>query len=112
MRTSAQRQLLNRVHELVGGGALIPPQRNYREQRLVYGKETAKAGLRKLHRLRHAYAQQRYEELAGWKSPAAGGPISKSMSGDRREKDREVRLAIGRELGHERPDSVRVYCGA
>ena len=111
VRTQAQRDLLDRVHELVGSGALIPPQRNYREQRLVYERDTAKAGLRKLHRLRHTYAQERYEELTGWKSPAAGGPSCTSLSNDQRVRDREARLFISRELGHARPAIVGVYCG-
>ena len=111
VRTAAQRELLDRVHALVEGGALIPPQRNYREQRLVYERETAKAGLRKLHRLRHAYAQARYEELTGWKAPVAGGPSSRSLTGDQWAKDWEARLVISRELGHARPEIVRVYCG-
>ena len=111
VRTAAQRELLDRVHSLVKGGALIPPQRNYREQRLVYERETAKAGLRKLHRLRHAYAQARYEELTGWKAPVAGGPSSRSLSECQRAKDWEARLVISRELGHARPEIVRVYCG-
>ena len=111
VRTAVQRWLLDRVHDLVGGGALIPPQRNYREQRLVYERETVKAGLRKLHRLRHAYAQARYEELTGWKSPAAGGPPSRSLSAGQQRRDREARLAISRELGHERGEITGIYCG-
>ena len=112
VRTEAQRWLLDRVHDLVGSGALIPPQRNYREQRLVYERDTAKAGLRKLHRLRHTYAQRRYEELTGWKPPAAGGPSSKSFSAERQRRDREARLAIGRELGHERGEISGIYLNA
>ena len=111
VRTAAQRELLDRVHALVKRGALIPPQRNYREQRLVYERETAKARFRKLHRLRHAYAQARYEELTGWKAPVAGGPSSKSLSEGQRAKDWEARLVISRKLGHARPEIVRVYCG-
>ena len=112
VRTVAQRDLLDRVHELVGSGALIPPQRNYREQRLVYERETAKAGLRKLHRLRHAYAQERYEDLTGWKPPAAGGPPSRSLSAERQRRDRGARLAISRELGHERGEITGIYLNA
>ena len=55
-----------------------------------------------MHGLRHAYAQNRYEELTGWKAPAAGGPDSKSLTPEQRELDREARLTISRELGHER----------
>ena len=61
--------------------------------------------------LRHAYAQQRYEELTGWKSPAAGGPAAKSLSSEQRKLDREVRLIISRELGHQREQVTAVYLG-
>jgi len=61
--------------------------------------------------LRHPYAQQRYEELTGWKSPAAGGPISKALTAEQGEKDHQVRLVISRELGHEREQVTAVYLG-
>ena len=74
VRTEAQRQVLDRAHQLAGKGSLIPSTKNYRQQLRIYEAETARAGLSKMHGLRHAYAQTRYEELTGWKSPAAGGP--------------------------------------
>jgi hypothetical protein len=40
-----------------------------------------------MHGLRHAYAQNRYEELTGWSAPAAGGPASKSLTLKQREID-------------------------
>ncbi len=64
-----------------------------------------------MHGLRHAYAQDRYEELTGWKCPAAGGPVAKDLTHEQRERDREVRLIISRELGHERVAVVGAYCG-
>jgi hypothetical protein len=111
MRTSAQRELLDRAHRLAGLGSLIPSDRNYRQQLRVYERHTANAGLSKLHGLRHAYAQSRYEELTGWKPPAAGGPAVKHLSKDDRAVDRAARLTISRELGHERVQIVAVYCG-
>ncbi|MCC7413429.1 MAG: integrase domain-containing protein [Gammaproteobacteria bacterium] len=111
VRTPAQRALLDRAHRLAGRGSLIPGERNYRQQLRVYERHTANAGLSKLHGLRHAYAQARYEELTGWKSPAAGGRSSKSLSGGERVVDREARLAISRELGHEREQITAVYLG-
>jgi hypothetical protein len=62
-----------------------------------------------VHGLRHAYAQRRYEELTGWKSPAAGGPCSKQLRPEQKAVDREVRLIISRELGHEREQITAVY---
>ncbi len=61
VRTQAQREVLDRAHRLAGRGSLIPRDRNYRQQLRVYERHTANAGLSKLHGLRHAYAQGRYE---------------------------------------------------
>ena len=74
VRTETQRDVLNRARRLAGLGSLIPSNRNYVQQMHVYEGNTCQAGLSKMHGLRHAYAQQRYEELTGWKCPAAGGP--------------------------------------
>ena len=65
-------------------------------------RQTANAGLSKLHGLRHAYAQRRYEELTGWKAPAAGGPVSKVLSPGQKVMDRQARRTISQELGHSR----------
>ncbi|MGH8547464.1 MAG: hypothetical protein ACRERU_02445 [Methylococcales bacterium] len=64
-----------------------------------------------MHGLRHAYAQRRYEELTGWKAPAAGGPATKHLTYDENAIDRQARLTISRELGHEREEITVVYCG-
>jgi hypothetical protein len=111
VRTTEQRDLLDRAHQLAGRGALIPSERSYRQQLRIYERHTVNAGLSKLHGLRHAYAQERYEKLTGWKAPAAGGPPSRTLSDVERVIDREARLTISRELGHERPEIVGVYCG-
>ena len=111
VRTPEQRALLDRAHQLAGRGSLIPGERNYRQQLRVYERHTANAGLSKLHGLRHAYAQARYVELTGWEPPAAGGRSSESLSGGERAVDREARLAISRELGHEREQITAVYLG-
>jgi len=111
IRTEAQRDVLGRAHRLAGKGSLIPSARNYVQQLRIYEGNTTRAGLSKMHGLRHAYAQRRYEALTGRKSPAAGGPTSKSLSSEQRKLDREVRLIISRELGHERIQIVSVYLG-
>jgi hypothetical protein len=41
-----------------------------------------------MYSLRHAYAQNRYEELTRWKCPAAGGPETKTLTPEQRELDR------------------------
>ena len=111
IRNEAQRAALEHARLLVGRGALIPSARNYVQQMRIYERHTANAGLSRMHGLRHAYAQQRYRELTGWSCPAAGGPARAALSTEQRELDREVRLAISRELGHERPEITAVYCG-
>ena len=109
--TEAQRALLERARALAGTGSLIPGQRSYIQQRKKYDRDTAKAGLRKLHGLRHAYAQDRYEALTGWKAPIAGGPAVKSLSEAERTLDERAREIVSRELGHERSEITTVYLG-
>ena len=107
-----QRPVLDAARCLAGGGALIPGGRNYIAQRKVYERQTDAAGLARMHGLRHAYAQGRYEDLTGWKAPAAGGPRRRSLSPAKRRIDRAARLAIARELGHGRTAVVAQYCGS
>ncbi|RLA28245.1 MAG: integrase [Gammaproteobacteria bacterium] len=111
IRTAEQREVLDRTHMLAGKGSLIPSDRNYIQQLRIYEGHTLRAGLSKMHGLRHAYAQQRYEELTGWKSPAAGGPSSKSLTLEQRGQDHRARLVISHELGHEREQIACVYLG-
>ena len=108
----SQRKLLDEARRLVGSGALIPPERNYRQQLKIYESQTRAAGLYRMHGLRHRYAQSRYEELTGWKAPAAGGPPQRSLTGARRRIDAEARRTIAAELGHSRAAISSVYCGA
>lgn len=111
IRSPLQRAVLDGVHEIAGKGSLIPSDRNYRQQLRIYEGQTIRAGLSRMHGLRHAYAQRRYEELTGWASPAAGGPAPKLLSAEQRKVDHDARLTISRELGHERASIVRVYIG-
>jgi hypothetical protein len=111
IRTDQQRNILDRAHRLAGRGSLIPAHRNYVQQMRVYEGNTRRAGLHHMHGLRHAYAQNRYEELTGWKCAAAGGSVAKALTYEQRERDREVRLTISCELGHEREAIVSVYLG-
>jgi integrase len=111
IRTDEQREVLKWTHKLAGNGALIPGERNYVQQLRLYERQTTNAGLSKLHGLRHAYAQVRYEELTGWKAPAAGGPIVKALSPGQRVMDRQARRTISQELGHVRTQISSVYLG-
>ena len=109
VRDAEQRAVLNRAHRLAAGGSLIPSERNYVQQLRVYERHTANAGLSKLHGLRHAYAQRRYEALTGWKAPAAGGPVTRALSAGQKVIDRHARQTISRELGHEREQISSIY---
>ena len=111
IRNDEQRQLLKDVRKLAKGGALIRPERNYVEQRNRYDGQVRTAGIKNPHGLRHAYAQRRYEELTGWKSPLAGGPATKSLSSEQRALDKGARETISRELGHDRESITRTYLG-
>ena len=109
IRTDDQRAVLDRAHHLVGRGALIPPDRNYVQQMRLYEGQTLRAGLSGMHGLRHFYAQQRYHELTGWLSPAAGGPASTSLTAEQKTLDKSARLEISQELGHIREQITTVY---
>lgn len=111
VRTEHQREVLNRARKLAGLGSLIPSHRSYVQQLRVYEGNTTRAGLSSMHGLRHAYAQERYEELTGWKCPATGGPDNKLLTPEQRELDQEARLDISQELGHERTQIVAAYIG-
>ena len=112
VRHAAQRALLDQARRLVGGGALIPPSATYRQQLKVYESQTREVGLFRMHGLRHRYALTRYEEITGWKAPAAGGPARRTLTGAKRRIDTAARRAIAEELGHSRIGVAGVYLGA
>jgi integrase len=111
IRSEQQREVLKRAHRLAGRGSLIPANRSYVQQMRVYEGNTRRAGLHHMHGLRHAYAQNRYDELTGWSCPAAAGPVASELTSEQRERDHEARLTISRELGHEREAVVAAYLG-
>jgi len=106
-----QRELLNQAKALADKGSLIPVEMSYIDQLNRFKAQTAFAGIDRVHGFRHAYAQARYAELTGWKAPAAGGPTSKQLNPEQKAIDRQARLAISRELGHEREQITAVYLG-
>ena len=107
-----QRAVLDAARRLAGGRSLIPGGRSYAAQRKVYERQTDAAGLARMHGLRHAFAQERYEALTGWKAPAAGGPRRRSLGPAKRRIDRSARLIISRELGHGRISVLPTYIGS
>lgn len=111
IRNAEQRQLIDQAKAMAGKGSLIPAGKTYVEQLRRFEHQCARAGIHRVHGSRHQYAQVRYQELTGWAAPAAGGPNSKELTTEQREIDREVRLAISAELGHEREQITAVYLG-
>lgn len=108
---NSQRMLLNEIKREIGNRALIPDDRTFKQQLKTYEWHLSNVGLDKMHGLRHSYAQDRYQELTGWKSPAAGGPTSEFLTANQKNIDHQVRLQISRELGHEREQITAVYLG-
>lgn len=111
VRTDEQRRALADAHRVAGKGSLIPPEKTYVQWMKKYQRDINKAGINKAHGLRHAYAQIRYEELTGWKSPAAGGPKYAELNPEQKKLDRIVRFHISEELGHHRIAVTSVYLG-
>lgn len=109
--TERHRALLDEAHTLVGDGSLIPPEKSYIEHRKAFEYQTIKAGMTNLHGLRHNYAQWRYKALTGFACPKAGGAPTKALSEELRRLDRDARLTIAEELGHNRIDVTKAYLG-
>ncbi|MCY4421037.1 MAG: integrase domain-containing protein [Gammaproteobacteria bacterium] len=109
IRTQHQREILDKARGLAGFGSLIPSNRSYVHQLRVYEGNTLRAGLSSMHGLRHAYAQDRYEELTGLKCPVIGGPDRQLLAPKQRELDQEARLTIPQELGHKREQVTVAY---
>ncbi len=109
--TQAQREALNHAWQVAGNGSLIPTNKLYSQQKNRYEKLSNKAGFKKLHGLRHRYAQLRYEALTGWKCFINGGPKTKELTPEQKRSDKEARLIISRELGHERLQVTVSYIG-
>lgn len=111
IRTGSQRAALDYAKSIAKLGALIPADRNYYQQRVRHETISRHCGLKRLHGLRHEYAQARYYEITGWECPQRGGPKRSKMNSWQRDVDKEARLTISRELGHNRIEIVANYIG-
>ena len=120
LTTPGQRQALDEAKALVPPGrALIPPSKDFHQQRRIYKNEADRASLSKLHGLRHAYAQQRYRTLTrrldpngeGWHCPARNGRSQDDLSMQEKKIDVQARLQISKEMGHGRLRITYVYLG-
>ncbi|CAJ0698553.1 phage integrase N-terminal domain-containing protein [Ralstonia holmesii] len=111
LRTEYQREVLARASALAGTGSMIPQGQRYVERLKQYENATNRAGMSRLHGLRHEYAQQRYQELTGCECPAKGGPTARQLTLEQKAQDLEARLQISQELGHNREAITSVYLG-
>jgi len=91
--------------------SLIPQEKTYVMARNVYDKQLQRAGIKFPHGLRHAYAQERYNILTGWKCPACGGTVSEQLTDEQKIIDHDARLIISEELGHSREQITTNYLG-
>jgi hypothetical protein len=112
IRRLEQRQVIDDAKALANGKSLVAPgYATYAEYLKHFRYECERVGIKGVHGHRHFYAQARYRELTGWACPTRGGPTRRQLTATQRERDREVRLTISRELGHGRTQIVGVYCG-
>lgn len=106
-----QRDLLDEVHRVCGGGSLIPSGMSYIGFRKAFERATLEAGITNMHKHRHWYACWRYRVLTGQKAPAEGGPTHDRLSPPQRAALDAARLTVSRELGHNRIDVTDAYLG-
>ncbi len=115
-----QIQWLNKVASLVQPGeSLIPNSRTYKQHLNHYQSEAKSMGICKLHGLRYAYAQRRYQELTqyydphkqGLICPMAGGKKFTEMSNAEKALDRRARQLISFAMGHSRIQISKIYLG-
>ncbi len=113
IRTEEQRYWLEQAKQIAGkfGRSLIPQDKKYIQHRRMYEQQAWRAGLRNLHGLRHAYAQQRYKELTGWDAPINGGPKSRNLTPAQKQLDYQARMILTEELGHSREQITVNYLG-
>jgi len=113
IRTEEQRYWLEYAKKVADqfGQSLIPKNKKYIQQRRAYDFSVRYAGLKNLHGLRHAYAQNRYKELTGWEAPINGGPKSRQLMPEQKQIDYQARMIISEELGHGREQITVNYLG-
>jgi hypothetical protein len=111
IRNAEQRRVLDEAKKFAGRGSLILADRTYLQQLHRFEYQCDQAGIHRVHGHGHRYTQKRYRELTGWSAPAVGGPRSRQLTREQKLRDREARLTISRELGHEREQVTAIYCG-
>ena len=112
LTTPAQRQALDHAKAVAGKGSMIPPSLSYKGWRDGLWQAACKSiGLTGTHGFRHAYAQDRYEALAGFPCPVRGGPKRDAMTAEQLQLDEWARSRVSAELGHGRHRVTNWYLG-
>ena len=112
LTTPAQRQALDHAKAVAGKGSLIPPSLSYKDYRDGLWQAACKSiGVNGTHGFRHAYAQDRYEVLAGFPCPVRGGPKRDAMTAEQLQRDEWARSRVSSELGHGRLRVTNWYLG-
>lgn len=112
LTTASQREALDHAKSVAGKGSLIPSSLSYKDYRDGLWQAACKGiGLGGTHGFRHAYAQDRYEVLAGFACPVRGGPKRDEMTADQLARDEWARDRVSSELGHGRLRVTNWYLG-
>ncbi len=109
--TDEQRQWLDDCKSLVKfkSHSLIPADTSFKTYYERFRKRCTRAGIDSRHGLRHAYTQRRYQELTSMLCRIKGGLAWKDMNDEQRALDKNARLQISIELGHERISITKIY---
>lgn len=103
--------------------SMIPEDKSYKEYKNECYGQLKSTELGGFHGERHTYANERYQELTGYKSPVESGfkhgrEHWKNMAKDlgktyqeAKELDQTTRMKISEELGHHRVDVTNSYLG-
>lgn len=104
--TEQQRELINKCHEVAAKSSMIEKNTRYVDAVKSLANKCYRNNI-KMHTHRHAYAQQRYTELTkGRVCPVAGGEKNNDKL------NKEARLQIAKELGHNRVEVTNSYLGS
>ena len=111
IRTPEQRAALDFAKKVAGRGSLIAPGKTRDKWLSSTRYYYRKIGISRTHGVRHRYAQIRYRELTGWDCVAVGGTAQEKLTPEQKTADRQARLQISDELGHERLRVTSIYLG-
>jgi len=111
VRTAEQRELLRKCHAQAKDGSMIAKNTTYVRAMNALDQACKRAELKNMHGHRHAYAQERFKEIAGFDCPKAGGKTSKQLTTEEKQQDQQARLIVSNELGHNREEITINYLG-